>query len=747
MIITITNPDGSIVCPVLIDNPAYDEYIDKPRRLTAKIEKHSGLNPQGTARADHEGKIILLGHIKSFDQSKKDYDTLTLDSAEALLDERIGQFYRYPAGTALNEMLASSMGGDVVGLLAMANGLIPRGSFVLHSGHVYKWTGMGTASRLGTVASLYQGATLLTKDTAIPSSAGRWWQDASDLYVWCSDSRDPAYHLMIIPNFKDTLLRLGTISTGSTTFAVCYEIGAGKLSSPIKSLILAGGLEHAVRYEKDGYAYLDASAAVGLGSETEPVATYIDGQNAEISAEEIDGIGKVQALLGQGAGSGMTQQCAAAFDPTTAGTWREATYSGAGLFGAMLRAATEKVFSDYNDGTVYNVRSIDTDWSQAVGNYVRLIIDGHQPVNRRIKHVQMKGSGQMILEVGQRLRTLAELLKAGDEVQDALSSFYGSHTKNAWSWSLPETNIDSYAPISHSFLLASTDDSTKGSDDETIGSGEIDPNFPFQVLLSLSLGWFTSDTYNAIVASNSHSNVGSHSGYGGTETSEETQEKHSVNQQSTTGPSSGLFNFNAYAGDSYYTGYASEPGHTYSNTSASRTTGTASGHTHSYNDYYCSGVWATGTHRHAYTVMTTYLNAVNATHTHPVSTHNTNDAEDQSHTTASQSAKTRAGSTAHPETNAALEGWKKEYATGNSIHYLTLTVKVNGVAVPGSPFTGDGGTGLYIGDNLNNIDISDLCVVGQKNEIEITVSEYGGSDPVRCSISGNVNVNAVISAF
>ena len=76
MIITITNPDGSIVCPVLIDNPAYDEYIDKPRRLTAKIEKHSGLNPQGVARADHEGKIILLGHIKSFDQSKKEYDTL-----------------------------------------------------------------------------------------------------------------------------------------------------------------------------------------------------------------------------------------------------------------------------------------------------------------------------------------------------------------------------------------------------------------------------------------------------------------------------------------------------------------------------------------------------------------------------------------------------------------------------------------------------------------------------------------------
>ena len=78
---------------------------------------------------------------------------------------------------------------------------------------------------------------------------------------------------------------------------------------------------------------------------------------------------------------------------------------------------------------------------------------------------------------------------------------------------------------------------------------------------------------------------------------------------------------------------------------------------------------------------------------------------------------------------------------------MTLTVKVNGVQVPGSPFSGEGGTGLYVGDSIDFIDISDLVNVGAYNTIELSISEFGGSDVVRCSLSGNVNVSSIISAF
>lgn len=737
--ILITNPDGLTVKPIMVELPQYDEYLDKPRRFQAAIEKDSGLDPQGTAKVTRRGKIILLGHIKKLDESKPEKDTLLLQSAEALLDERVGQFYRYPAGTRLDAILGSSAGGSVVGLLCMANGLIPRGGWELHAGSVYKIAGAGTSSRMGTLTQLYQGVTLLAKDTAIPTSAGRWWQSSTDLYVWTTDGRSPRYHQMIAPNFKDTLMRLGTISLASTTFTVCYEIGETKIWPVIRSLVLAAGLEYSIRYEKDGYAYLDASATVGQGSESTPVTTYIDGDNAEISLDEMDGDGHIQALIGQGAGAGITQQCAAAFDFVTAGTWREAIYQAGGMFGSMLQTATEKVFSDYSDPKIYKVDAPEQDWSQGCGNYVGIVRRGAQPVYKRIKHIAMRDGG-MELEVGQRLRTLQEILKGKEEVQNILASFYGAHTKNAWSWQLPETNIDSYEAITHRFLLQSTDKS--GSEDESLGDGEIDPNFPFQVILSISVDWYKSDTYSATQQVDNHSNVGSHGGYGGG-TSAKPMTAHSVN--SFTGVAA------SYQVDAMTTVVSNgSHSHSVSNTANSRTTGSGGSpaHTHHYTDYSGYSTGSAGSHSHS----GYYYPVSHASHVHTIPTHSTNAAGGQDHEWGTGggsggNANPRAGSIEHPVRQSILEGLIKKYGTGNSIHYLTLTVKVNGVQVPGSPFSGAGGTGLYIGDSIDAIDISDLVTVGAQNTIELSISEFGGSDVVRCSLSGNVNVSAIISAF
>ena len=154
-------------------------------------------------------------------------------------------------------------------------------------------------------------------------------------------------------------------------------------------------------------------------------------------------------------------------------------------------------------------------------------------------------------------------------------------------------------------------------------------------------------------------------------------------------------------------------------------------------------VSAAGSHAHS----GYYYPVSHASHVHTIPSHYTNDAGSQSHETPIESANARGGSTEHPIRQSILEGLIKKYGTGNSIHYLTLTVKVNDVQVPGSPFSGAGGTGLYIGDSIDNIDISDLVDVGERNTIELSISEFGGSDVVRCSLSGNVNVSSIISAF
>jgi hypothetical protein len=135
-------------------------------------------------------------------------------------------------------------------------------------------------------------------------------------------------------------------------------------------------------------------------------------------------------------------------------------------------------------------------------------------------------------------------------------------------------------------------------------------------------------------------------------------------------------------------------------------------------------------------------------HTHAVPIHNTAAAADQSHTGGTDTAKTRAGSSQHSDQviqeDAGMDYLVNELSTGSPA-LLTLAVLCNGSHVPGSPFSGSGG--LYIGDSLDAIDLSGLVTVGGKSSLTISLSEYGGSGTVKCAISGNVNVSAVISAF
>jgi hypothetical protein len=737
--IIIINPDGGEIHPSMVDLPAYDEYMDRPRRLVAKIEKGSATHSRGTVKVIRRGKTILLGHIKRLDQSKPEHDTLTLDSAEAILEARIGAFYRYPAGTTLNGMLSEKLGESVVGLLAMANSLVPRGSFTQHSGAIYKWAGRGTASHLGAINQLFQGTALLTKVSGIPTSPGTWYQSSSDLYLWTTDSKSPDYHLILIPNFKDTLLRLGSLEGGDRTFPVCFEVGETEIFPTIKSMILAGGLEYQPRYGKDDQAYIDGKATIGKGSEASPIATYTEGMDAEISIDTIDDLGEIQALIGQGAGSGITRQTAAAMGQTTSpGVWREAIYQAPGLYGGMLQNATEKAFQDYADPTIYNIRTIDQDWAQSVGNYIEIRRHRHMPIVRRIKHIQMKPDGVMLLEAGQRLRTIKELLQAGNDIQRALSSFYGTHTKNAWSWGIDSQNIDSGTPLTINFELRSSEE-----------NGEIDPNFPYQVLLNVRLDWFKSSVKSATVGGASHGAVGSHSGYGGGETSDEEMTAHGITQKETTELSSGLFSIYAFSGLGPY-----------GTNDASTNIGDVENAVVAFaleidfedKDWYFYDVdsesFSTKYHNHTFGPASQFLNMAGK-HKHTLPAHNTSAAGEQHHTESTESAKTRAGSSQHDEQILTVDNNKIEYMLNwlptGSAALLTLAITCNGQHVPGSPFTGAGG--LYIGDRLDNIDISDLVSVGGNNTLVYQLSEYGGSNPVKCSLSGNVSVNAIISAF
>jgi len=80
--------------------------------------------------------------------------------------------------------------------------------------------------------------------------------------------------------------------------------------------------------------------------------------------------------------------------------------------------------------------------------------------------------------------------------------------------------------------------------------------------------------------------------------------------------------------------------------------------------------------------------------------------------------------------------------TTGSPKHITVTITLNGSAVTGSPFTD-----YYIDDTINDIDISSLVNITGDNTLRISISEYGGSNPVRAAINGSISSKYVLNSY
>jgi hypothetical protein len=95
-----------------------------------------------------------------------------------------------------------------------------------------------------------------------------------------------------------------------------------------------------------------------------------------------------------------------------------------------------------------------------------------------------------------------------------------------------------------------------------------------------------------------------------------------------------------------------------------------------------------------------------------------------------------------PERPTVESVYKKLFDTGNSIHYLDVTVKLNGTQIPGSPFLD-----LYIGDSIGDVDAGTLVITGD-NSVEISIKDHSNpATPVRCAVNGSVSAEYFISNY
>lgn len=711
-----TNPDNSLGRLQLISFKFSNNFENLASEIEIKTAKSHTVLEDARVMFKVEGALKLIGQVDSIDEESDEFDIVTVTSAEKLFEERPGQAYTYPDGTTLNEMLSDdppTAGGRVGMIYFMNSGLEP--AWTLHSGYIYKLAGGGT-TRLGST-DLYENDVKLTRATTLGGvTAGKYYQSTTDLYVWCTDNVDPSYRLMTAPNWRDTRVRLGTIANGSTSFAVPFKFGTESGMDTIIGILWAALLEAQFVPKVDGYVYLNASATIGRGSESSPVSVFSYGarNTTKIKKTVASGQLRVNSIVALGAGSGATQTLKAVSDlsSTKIGQlWRVGIYDAPGCSGAMLSNLASKSLTEHRDNKIYSIAG-QADWALMPGDSIKAIPKNSAPVNTRIKAISYNWpDNTMTIEAGRRQLTLSEALGKKLDLLRTLSSIAQS-IATQWSESF-DGNVDDAHPLSTSFELP---------------TDKIDTNFPHRFYVRLNIEAYETDTESVTTAAHNNGGVtGSHSGYGGHNTSAKTQLAHSV--PSVTG----------YSYSSSYlvgSGSGSTDSRTASVSSYSASTNTISSHSHVY--YRANS--ATGGHSHFFYSGTGY--AVNpADHTHVIPSHSTYNAGDQYHETTHDSAKSRVVFT-EPQTPAEMAEWIKTHDTGNSIHYLDVTIKLNGTEISGSPVLD-----LYIGDSTGELDVTTLIQEGE-NQVEVSIVDHSNpSDPVRCKISGSVGAEYYIDNY
>jgi hypothetical protein len=438
-------------------------------------------------------------------------------------------------------------------------------------------------------------------------------------------------------------------------------------------------------------------------------------------------------VVGLGYGSGYTQQLAAYVDLNASGVWRESTYSDSHLFSEYLETTLEDVWEQWNDNQTYIIDDVLPDYSLEIGDYVRITLDQDEEVTKRVKHISIKNDEKMKLELNKRIRDAEDLIKSKSEIYDNMLNFIDTYY-SSYEFHF-DGNVDNNVPLDVKFR---------------IDSDQIDGNFDYRFLLSLTIDAFKSDVVSVTTNSHNHSgntNSGGGSSHGGTGSA-------GSHYHDVTGTTSGETSSNTDVITSIGSSTQSGGGHSHgiSNSSASHSHGGSTGSSsptnphshsiptsiqeHSHNGSTGSG----GSHSHGLTNIYT-SSASKSYHTHSVSGQTTDThAGHSGHSVTDNPAHTLPMVTQDSEQDAINKFLMLE-TTGSPKH-ITVTITLNGSAVTGSPFTD-----YYIDDTINDIDISSLVNITGDNTLRISISEYGGSNPVRAAINGSISSKYVLNSY
>lgn len=411
----------------------HEAYFDKPDALSLDLAGYHGVADRAIIEAyiaeeadgDSFSDIVFRGYLLPPDEVGAKVSKATIPSIEKILDgSRWTVPVRYPAGTTLTKMLthdwpASST--EKPGLLCMANNMVQPGSFVSHSGNVWKLA-QGGSSYLGSLQSkhVYLDSVRLVWNTGVNIDPGEFWQDADYLYIY--STRNPYYSIVLVEGIYETNIRLGTIENGSTTFDHSWRIGAANIYKEITRLILATDQEWQFSHNQDGYTYLNVASSIGRGASNTNYPTYRYDLCEIIRQKRMTtgGARPVHALRGEGIGKGQSKQyyTEASF-PQGLRFVERAEYSS--QFADQLAGTIGKLYDNYQDQSAWKIIAED-DPSLQPGDWIKIVPEFDQPVIERVKQITRSSDSPMVIYAGQRPLDSDDVIRAKADLRDQMQT-------------------------------------------------------------------------------------------------------------------------------------------------------------------------------------------------------------------------------------------------------------------------------------------------------------------------------------
>lgn len=321
----------------------------RPSELNLTLPRAVPVADRVMIEAEEGGKIWFRGYVFSQSIKNKTQKTVKCYGVEDLLFRRrcpryglTRSFANYGSawsGTwkAIYKLLESANPsldgfGPRLGLLYLCNSAVPDGKIEHYDNANWTFKVAGFGTDFSTKTPITFNGRALTAQTSLAnckSTADSYYRDSSNLYIHpnATDFPDATKGILCIENAFDTTIRLGEYSddlNSSSVQMANFQVDGEKYGDLVKAIADWHGLDVAVRYEKDGYTYIDVVEEPGEGAEN-GLVTICEEDCADVSSKSPSEI-VPQVLFGLGYGGQDARQRITKVDYYAAGVWLHGEY-------------------------------------------------------------------------------------------------------------------------------------------------------------------------------------------------------------------------------------------------------------------------------------------------------------------------------------------------------------------------------------------------------------------------------------